>query len=283
MLLAHQTLFESELLTIRHATARPSTAPISELEHARADLLLLPVAGVFARHDSPKHHFVANANHALFFGHGQPYRISFPGGIGDDALVLQFSKPALADLLADNVGTEELRSPFLHPHCLLPAAAILERELLQRRLKQDAADKLAIEETCVSLLSASVRAACKDGRQNRASHASAVCRRQRLAETVKELVSLHPAREWTLDSLAREAGASPFHLARVFREEVGLPVHQYLVRMRIGRALEAMRSTDADLTGIALEAGFAHHSHFSASFRDFFGMTPSGFRNRARS
>lgn len=282
MLLAHQTLFDSELLNIRHAVARPSAAPVSDLEHARADLLLLPVAGLFAWHHSPTHHFLANSNHALFFSHGQPYRISFPGDIGDESLVLRFSPPALARLLADMAGTQDLRSPGLDAYCLLAPATVLERELLQRHLLRGAPDPLAIEEIAVSLLAASVRAAHRDHRRkDRARHASTVSRRQRQVEAVKELISLHPSHEWTLGELAREAAVSPYHLARVFREEVGVPVHQYLLRTRIGKALRAMRAGETDLSGIAIEAGFSHHSHFTSSFRELFGVTPSHFRDKA--
>lgn len=279
MLLAHQTLFDSELLNIRLATARPSASPISDLERARADLLLLPVAGLFAWHDSPGRHVVANANHALLLGHGQSYRVSFPGGIGDDCLVLRFSTPALTSMLAETAGTEDLHSPSLDTHCLLSAAAVLDRELLQRHLMQGAVNALAIEEICMSLFSAAVEAAHKDRRRkDRGKPALTMSRRQRQVETVKELISLQPAREWTLSELGREAAASPCHLARIFREEVGVPVHQYLLRTRIGKALETMRTEDTDLTTVALDAGFAHHSHFTATFHALFGTTPSRFR-----
>jgi AraC-like DNA-binding protein len=33
-----------------------------------------------------------------------------------------------------------------------------------------------------------------------------------------------------------------------------------------------------DITAIALEAGFASHSHFTARFKRFFGSTPSALR-----
>ena len=54
-----------------------------------------------------------------------------------------------------------------------------------------------------------------------------------------------------------------------------MPVHQYLIRTRLGKALAAMRADEADLTDIALATGFANHSHFTSSFRSFFGITPS--------
>src|SRR5688572_16198494 len=106
MLLALKTLFDSELLTIHHAIARPSS--FNDVLHGTADLLLMPISGVFAKHESATQHFIANANHALFFGYGQPYRISFPGNMGDESLVFQFSKEALASLLIDAAAVDNL-------------------------------------------------------------------------------------------------------------------------------------------------------------------------------
>lgn len=283
MLLVLQTLFDSELLTIRHAVARPASTTCSDIRRATADVLLLPIAGLFAKHDSPKQHLIANANHALFFGSGKPYRLSFPGGIGDESLVFEFSKTVLANLLTETVGVQDLYSPSLNTHCLLSPAAVLNRELLWRYLAQATGNALAIEEISISMLATSLQAACKDSRsEDRARHSFTMSRRQQQVETIKEALSLSPAQEWTLAELARLANTSPYHLARVFREEVGVPIHRYLIRTRLGNALETMRAADTDLTNIALETGFASHSHFSSSFRSLFGLTPSRLRMQMR-
>lgn len=286
MSLVLQSLFDSELLTIRHAVARPAPCRRDDIERGTADLLLMPIAGLFVKHDGPKRQIVANPNHALFFGLGKDYRISFPDGIGDESLVFQFSKPALENLLTETVGVRDWYSPRLDTHCLLAPATVLHRELLWRILRQGGAnppDPLAVEEISVSMLSASLLAACKDSRsKDRARHSFTLARRRRQVEIVKEAISLHPTQEWTLCDLARQAGTSPYHLVRVFREEVGVPVHRYLIRTRLGNALQTMRATDADLTAVALESGFASHSHFTSRFRSLFGMTPSQLRNRMR-
>lgn len=281
MHLIERPLFASELLTIRHAIARPTAAECSDLAWAAADLLLLPIAGVFALHDAPRQHFIANPNHGLFLGLGQPYRISFPGRSGDECLVLQFSEPALADMLSDTVGAHALQSPRLRPHCLLSSSTVLERSLLWHALSRGEPDVLAIEERCITMLETSLHAAATDDRAGTgAARALTQRRRLRQIEDVKEAISLFPAREWTLDALARLANTTPHHLARVFREEVGIPIHRYLVRTRLGKALEAMQAADSGLTGIALDAGFSSHSHFTASFRSTFGMTPAELRSR---
>ncbi|MDP1976020.1 helix-turn-helix transcriptional regulator [Undibacterium sp.] len=282
MALVLRTLFQSELLSIRHGVARPAPEDTKELECETADLILLPIAGVLAKHDGPKQHVIANANHAIFLGTGQPYRITFPGDIGDEALVLDFSKEALIQILSEVAGVEQLYVPALRPHCLLPPASVLNRELLWRHLQAPVVDKLAVQEISVSMLTASVQAACVDIRQQeRARQRLTQVRRRQQVESVKELLSLYPHQEWALDELARHVHTTPFHLSRVFREEVGLPVHRYLIRTRLAQALRAMQVACTDLTQIAHASGFANHSHFTSSFRSVFGMTPTQSRQRS--
>lgn len=283
MLLALETLFKSELLTVRHAVARPSAAAISDIYYGAADILLLPISGVFAKHDSPGQHVIANSNHAVFIGYDKPYRISFPGGVGDESLVLEFSKTALAKLLTEISGAESFYSPRLNRHCLLPPSGILNRHVLLQNLLNTSASTLEIEEACLSALTSSVHAAVRNTDSNKYAHRPlAASRRRAQIEMVKELISLNPARDWTLETLARHINSSPYHLVRIFREEVGVPVHRYLIRARLGKALEILRQGHFNLTDIALEAGFNHHSHFTSSFRSFFGITPTQLRTQRK-
>ena len=48
-------------------------------------------------------------------------------------------------------------------------------------------------------------------------------------------------------------------------------------------ALDAVLDSNLDLTSIALDTGFASHSHFTARFRAFFGLTPEALRRAAGS
>ena len=67
---------------------------------------------------------------------------------------------------------------------------------------------------------------------------------------------------------------SPFQFARVFRELVGIPPHQYLVRRRLARARELLQA-DMTVTDACYAAGFNNLSHFVRSFRRAFGVSPS--------
>jgi transcriptional regulator GlxA family with amidase domain len=67
----------------------------------------------------------------------------------------------------------------------------------------------------------------------------------------------------------------------VFNREVGTSVYRYAVGLRLAKALDAVLDSNLDLTSIALDAGFSSHSHFTARFRAFFGLTPLALRRSA--
>lgn len=82
----------------------------------------------------------------------------------------------------------------------------------------------------------------------------------------------------SLDAVARAACFSPFHFHRVFKSLLGETLGQFVKRQRLERALHVMsRSPGRSLTDVALDCGFASSSDFSRSFKQHFGVPPSGF------
>jgi AraC-like DNA-binding protein len=100
-----------------------------------------------------------------------------------------------------------------------------------------------------------------------------------VADAARVVLTRRFASNVTLVELSAEVGVSPFHLCRVFRAVTGVTLHQYRERLRLSAALERVEG-DEDLTAIALDLGYSSHSHFTASFRRAFGVTPSGHRGR---
>jgi AraC-like DNA-binding protein len=110
---------------------------------------------------------------------------------------------------------------------------------------------------------------------------SALARRTRALERVKEAVAIAPADKWNIATLAKVASLAPFHLCHVFRQMVGTSIYDYVLHERLAYSLDAVLDGGDDLTAIALDAGFASHSHFTARFRRFFGCTPAALRRIA--
>ena len=82
----------------------------------------------------------------------------------------------------------------------------------------------------------------------------------------------------SLAAIGWEVGASSFHLARVFRSVTGQTVHRYLTDLRLRAALNLLEETSRGIAEIAVDVGFASHSHLTNSFGKRFGVTPSAYR-----
>jgi AraC-like DNA-binding protein len=101
-------------------------------------------------------------------------------------------------------------------------------------------------------------------------------------QRVRELLEQHYGEEWRLADLGRIAGLSPNHLLHRFSSTFGLPPHQFLIRLRIDRARDLLRNTDAPITRIAMELGFGSSQHFSNTFKTATRQTPSAYRAKGR-
>ena len=100
------------------------------------------------------------------------------------------------------------------------------------------------------------------------------------AEAAKTYLASRMSERVSLDEVARAVHASPFHLARIFQQQTGVPVHRYLTQLRLRASLERLADGASDLTALALELGFSSHSHFTDAFRREFGKSPSEMRRK---
>ena len=103
-------------------------------------------------------------------------------------------------------------------------------------------------------------------------------RRRDLISRAQALMQASIGERHTVSELARRLGTSQFHLAHLFSRDVGVPVHRYLMQLRLIAAIDRLREGARDLSTLAQELGFSHHSHFSASFRRAVGKPPEEVR-----
>ena len=87
-----------------------------------------------------------------------------------------------------------------------------------------------------------------------------------------------PAHAWTLEELARLAGASRTVLAERFHALVGSTPMQYLAQWRMLLAANLLRAGKQPLTVIAQGVGYQTDTAFSRAFRREFGVPPAAWR-----
>jgi AraC-like DNA-binding protein len=97
----------------------------------------------------------------------------------------------------------------------------------------------------------------------------------------RDYLRAHAVENVSLQKLAQVAGLSPFHFARAFRQEVGLPPHRYQVQMRIDHARRLL-ARGASIANVATDTGFYDQSHFGWHFKRLVGVTPARYVGGAR-
>jgi AraC-like DNA-binding protein len=78
----------------------------------------------------------------------------------------------------------------------------------------------------------------------------------------------------SLEELARRVNSSPFYLSRMFKQETGMTITQFLRQARMERAAELLRTGRCNVTEAAMAVGYNSLGHFSTTFQQTFGCCP---------
>ena len=92
----------------------------------------------------------------------------------------------------------------------------------------------------------------------------------------KRFIDNRYAEHIDLDNIAEEAYFSKFHFIRLFKNSYGKTPHQYLISVRIEKAMQLLRRNESVLE-VCHAVGFESLPSFSGLFKRMTGMTPSAF------
>ena len=92
------------------------------------------------------------------------------------------------------------------------------------------------------------------------------------------LIYNHPARRWTVASLASEVGVSRAALARRFTDLVGEPPMAFLTEWRLTLAADLLRDPDETLASVAYQVGYSSPFALSTAFKRARGISPRDHR-----
>jgi AraC-like DNA-binding protein len=285
--LTFRILYDSPLVRVRDYRCCIGRGGPAAEEYSGSNDIVLMRHGAFCKHFG-RRRFTADVNQAVFFAAGSTYRVSHPADCGDRGTVFVAAPRVLRDILRelDPSSDDRPERPFSFVTGPCDAGEFWRHRELVRRLESadsDPLEPLWADATALQLVADVLAAAFarhglpRPRRRNgtEADHADRI-------EAAKSYLADRLGERLTLDDVARAAHASPFHLARVFRQRTGVPLHCYLTRLRLRAALERLADGANDLTTLALQLGFSSHSHFSDAFRREFGRSPSDVRRATR-
>jgi AraC-like DNA-binding protein len=86
----------------------------------------------------------------------------------------------------------------------------------------------------------------------------------------------------SVKELAHAVRISPRQLHRKFVEAFGMSTQNFVLKLRIQAACEALQGSDAPIAEVASTLGFCSQSAFTEVFQKYVGLTPLRFRERFR-
>lgn len=133
---------------------------------------------------------------------------------------------------------------------------------------EECMDRAAIEELA---LQAAVRFASEVRKYGRPHYSRAVDR-------AVKYIHLHLHNPIVLESVSEAAGISPCYLSRVFRQETGMSIVDYIQKERIEAACNMLSYSNYTASQIGEYLCFANQSYFIRIFKKFTGTTPAKYR-----
>lgn len=100
-----------------------------------------------------------------------------------------------------------------------------------------------------------------------------------IASEVQNIIAANPAAELQVEKLAANFNVSREHLSRIFCNETGVSLHEYIIRFRLKLAVDLLRRTRLSIKEIAFRCGWKDYSNFYRLFIKRFNISPQAVRD----
>lgn len=100
---------------------------------------------------------------------------------------------------------------------------------------------------------------------------------QSLYDNLLGYIQTHLEEDLSLDNLAQRFFVSKYYISHLFKDNMGLSLHQYVIKKRLER-IRVLLMQDADIMTACEEMGFKNYSSFYRAFVKEYGMSPKDYR-----
>ncbi|MEN6312809.1 MAG: response regulator [Clostridiaceae bacterium] len=100
-----------------------------------------------------------------------------------------------------------------------------------------------------------------------------------IVEEVKAFILNNYTNEITVGELANKYAINPDYLSSVFKQETGKNIIRYLTELRIEKACQLLKDSQAKISDISYSTGYNDRQYFNRVFKKITGMTPAEFRS----
>ena len=107
-------------------------------------------------------------------------------------------------------------------------------------------------------------------------------RNAQIAENVKKYIEEHLSYNISRQEIADYVFLNKDYLSKIFKEETGMAIVDYIIKKKIYVACELLSTTRLSVSKVAECIGYTHMPYFSRLFKKETGMTPNEYRNHYR-
>lgn len=161
--------------------------------------------------------------------------------------------------------------PTFHPNNIDLFTSLLD-ELYRIADSNEYVKDMSIQENLASLLTFIMKESCHPDMSRRSSP-----KRQNVI-VIKKYLDEHYTESITLDALSELFFINKFYLTRVFKEQYGSSIHNYLYEKRITQAKLLLRFTDEPIEKLCVTCGVDDANYFARLFKRVEGVTPGDYR-----
>ncbi|GLX71147.1 response regulator transcription factor [Paenibacillus glycanilyticus] len=83
----------------------------------------------------------------------------------------------------------------------------------------------------------------------------------------------------TLQTVADHVNLHPVYVSNLFKQDAGENFSNYVLRLRMEKAVQLLKNKDLRISQVALEVGYQKPQYFIKLFKTQYGMTPQEFKN----
>ncbi|MNN32622.1 Arabinose operon regulatory protein [compost metagenome] len=110
-----------------------------------------------------------------------------------------------------------------------------------------------------------------------------MCMGANAVETVKQWISANYNQQADLNELAQMVFLTPSYLSKLFKQETGLTLTDYMIEARIKRAKHLLKTEPGmKIHTIGAEVGYADPAYFNKLFKRIVGVTPNTYKQISR-
>ena len=100
-----------------------------------------------------------------------------------------------------------------------------------------------------------------------------------LYQKISHFIEEHIDEELSLERLSNEFFVSKYHISHIFKDNLGLSVHQYITKKRLALCHQALMG-DATVIEVYRSFGFGDYSSFFRAFKKEYGISPSKLKKQ---